>query len=139
MILNPNAPIRTALKSALTPIGLPIFAKRVPKDTKLTQYIILSSQTKNRTEVSKDCFDWSCTIHIECINYNQSGFVSPKSNDDIEEQIIDIIQSGIDIDNFIVKDTTFIQSIDLDIDTPTATIERRVITYQFWVGNAMTT
>ena len=138
MIRNPNEPIRIGIKSALIPTSIPVFAKRVPKDTKLTQYIILSSQTKNRTEVSKDCFDWMCSVNIECITYSQSGFVNPKTNDDIEAQVIDIIQSGIVINGFLVKEINFIQSIDLDIDTPTATIERRVITYQFWVGQATT-
>lgn len=134
MILDPEEPLRIGIKSELTPIGIPIYAKGVPKDVKVTQYINLTSQTLNKTEVSKDCFDWKCSINIECITFNQSGFATPSTNDRVKAQVIDIIQSGISVNGFMVKGIDFIQASDLDIETPTAKIERKVIIYQFWVG-----
>jgi hypothetical protein len=135
-MLEANEPLRIAVKTALSATGIPVFGKKVNTDKKPqpTQYFLLTTQTKNRTEVSKDCFDWLLSINIECINIVPSGSTQPATVYQMEGQVINIIQAGIIIPNFIVKDVMFIDSVDLDLETPTSTIERRVIIYQYWVG-----
>lgn len=135
MIENPNEPLRTAYVSALSSIQ-PLWVGKVPKSGVVPRsYTILGTQTKNPTEKGKDgCMEWLCTIVIDLFNVNAAGYSAKGVNDDIEAQIIDIIEAGIMVEGFQVKSTDFIDSIDLSIETPTASIERRVITYQHWLS-----
>jgi len=143
-ILNPNEPLRAAYVAAMElATGLPVWAKKVPKDTEIPQqYIIVSTQTKNRIEEYKNLeafplvankFEWQCSITIDLYNVNMSGFGNPAVNDEVEQQVVDVIQSGIEVDGFHVKSYEFFGSVDLDIETDTQSIERRVITYQHWL------
>lgn len=144
-ILNPNEPLRAAyvskIKAALGTI--PVWAKKLPKDKpNADQYVLIMSQTKRRTEEYKSLgeeplvankFEWLCTINIDINNINQAGFAKPMNNDNVEETIINAIQSGITVPGFSVKSYDFIDSNDLDVETATQSIERRVITYQHWL------
>lgn len=135
MITNPNKPLRAAYIAALSTIGIPVKSKKMPIEQKAQQYIILQSQTKERTEETKDgCLEWLCSIVIDITYYNPSGSANADLNDDIEEQVIDIIEQGISVDGFMVKSTRFIQSTDLSIETPNYTILRRIVTYQHWLA-----
>lgn len=137
--INPNTSIRTALIAALTPIK-PTWVKKVPRNitTIPNQYILISSQTKDPTERSKCGFEWLCTVNIEMINLNTSGYANPIKNDEVEAQIFDAIEGGITIQGFDNKEWLFINSIDLDVETSTQSIERRVLTYSFWVQQVST-
>jgi hypothetical protein len=133
-LLNPNAPLRNAYLTAWAATGLPVWAKKVPKSAVIPkQYILITSQTKQRTEVSKDCFEWLCQIVVDIIYVGAAGYASPIKNDDIEEIGVNAIQAGIVVAGFDVKSYDFIQSLDLDIETDTQSIERRVITYEHWL------
>lgn len=135
---NPNTSIRTALIAALNGIA-PVYVKKVPKSGTIPdQYILINSQTKDPTERSKCGFEWLCTVNIEMINLNTSGYANPIRNDAVEGQIIAIIEAGLEFDGFYNKEWLFINSIDLDTETQTQSIERRVLTYQFWVWEATT-
>lgn len=137
--LNPNLPLRAAIITALTPIGIPVKSKKFPADTKTTkQYILITSQTKKRTAISKDCYDYLCSVVIDINSINTNGVADADSNDVIEEQVVQRIEDGLDIQFFIVKETIFVQSLDLDLETPTYSIQRRIVTYQFWVGQSTT-
>jgi|GEM_PF-3108160 len=145
MVTNPNKPLRTAYVNKLrTATNLPVYAMLLPKDIKPVpkQYVLISSQTKNITEESKNLtgapleankFEWLCTITID-INYvSENGFAKPEKNDGIEELIVAAIQEGIQVSGFTVKSYQFFSSVDLDIATQTQYIERRMVTYQHWL------
>jgi len=136
-ILNPDKYLRTAYVDALRPAltGVNVWAKKIPKDvTPLPKrYVLITSQTKSRTEVSKGCYEWLCSIMVDVFNVNVAGYAKPENNDDYEEIIIDTIESGIVVPFFQVKSYDFIDSIDLDIETPAQSLERRVIVYQHWL------
>lgn len=135
MIKNPESPLRTAYIAALSGVQ-PIWAGKVPKTGVVPRsYTIIGSQTKNPTEKGKEgCMEWLCSIVLDLWNVNPAGYSAKGINDNIEEQIIDIIEQGITVEGFRVNSADFIDSIDLSVETPTQSIERRVITYQHWLS-----
>lgn len=135
MIKNPEAPLRTAYIAALSGIQ-PIWAGEIPKDAVVpNQYTIIGDQTKNPTEKGKEgCMEWLCSIVIKIYNVNPAGYSALGVNDNIEEQIIDAIESGITVEGFMVKSTDFIDSVPFSLQTPTQSIERRSIVYQHWLA-----
>jgi hypothetical protein len=134
MRLNPNKPLRDAFIAALAPIGIPVKAKKIPKNAAAQQYILITSQVKKRFAVSKDCYDYLCQTVFDICYYSLNGYADADKNDAVEEQLIQIIEDGIEVSGFIVKEINFIESIPLDIETPTYSIQRQVITYQHWLG-----
>lgn len=134
---NPNQNIRIAHIKAFEPIGLKVWAKKVPKDVVPVpnQYILITSQSKRTFADDKDGHEWLCTIVIDIVSVIESGFSSPKTLDFYEEQILGIIENEIPIEDFINKEVTLVDSTDLDSETQTQSIERRVLTYQYWVNN----
>lgn len=134
---NPNKYLRTAYVQGLPAYveDIPVYSKRLPKDTSTaSQYIIIRSQTKNQTAIGKDCFEWLCEIIVDCIYSGVAGFSAPVNNDDLEENVQSFVLSGVTMDGWQVKSNDFINSIDLDADTPTQHIERRVLTFQHWIN-----
>lgn len=143
MVKNPNVPVRQALIPALSAAtGLPVWHKKVPKDVTPvpTKYILLQSQTKQPTERSKECYEWQASINIDITFINPAGFSNTVPVDSAEEQVINAVEqvendplTGIQIPDWYVKDIKMINSIDLDAETTTQSIERRIITYVFWI------
>lgn len=136
--LNPNTALRTAYLAALAGIGIPGWAKKIPKDIKPIpdQYYLVTSQTLNPTERKKDCFEWLCTIVIDVIFVGPAGYVSPVKTEDIEAKVITAVENGINVIGFDVKSIEFIDSVNLDEETESQSIERRAITYQHWLCQA---
>lgn len=138
MRLNPNKPLRDAFIAALAPIGIPVKAKKIPKNaTPVQQYILITSQVKKRFAISKDCYDYLCQTVFDICYYSPNGYADADKNDAVEEQLIQIIEGGVEVSGFIVKEINFIESIPLDIETPTYSIQRQVVTYQHWVGQTV--
>lgn len=136
-MVNPNKYIRTAYLTAFAALTVPAWSKKVPKDVIPIpdNYVLLISQTKNTTERSKDGFEWLCTIVFDIISRQEAGYASTVIVDNVEEDIIDIVESDIAIAGFTVKDINLISSLDLDSEEDEASIVRRVLTYQFWFSN----
>lgn len=128
---NPNEQIRKAYIDALSVTTWPVWSKRVPLNTTPIpkKYIILDSQTKQETEISKDCFSWLTSLNINYWLINTPGYVNTVTLDSVEELAINAIYN-ITIPGFIIQSINLLQSQNLDIDTPTTSIERRVSTYQ---------
>lgn len=133
---NPNENIRIAHIDAFAPIGIPVWAKKVPKDETIPPlYILINSQSKNLTAVDKDGFEWLCTITFDITSLREPGYSKPVLLDDVEQQMITIIETEILIPDFINKEHALIDSRDLDSETESQSIERRILTYQYWVNN----
>lgn len=133
---NPNKPIRTAYITAFSALGVPVWAKKVPKGVTIPQvYVLLHSQTKNTTAEDKDSFEWLCTMVVDIVSRREAGYSKPEILDDLEEQINEIIFEEIPIPYFINKETSLVDSRDIDTETTTHSIERRLITFQHWVNN----
>lgn len=131
MIYNPNKPIRAAIISAIT--GIPVWHKKVPKNvSRPTRYILLTSQAKRTIELSKCGWEWSASINIDIIQINSQGYSNAAPIDDIEQQVINAVQ-GLTVAGWDLKGIELVDSNDLDLETDDESIERRVLTYNFWI------
>jgi hypothetical protein len=137
MIKNPNTPLRAgyiaAIKSDIP--DTPVWAKKVPRSISPlpAEYILITSQTLNRTAIGKDCWEWLCSIVVDIVFQGPLGFSNTEKVDTIEEKVINAIESNLQVEGFQVKSVDLVQSITLDAETPTQSVERRVLTYEHWV------
>jgi len=133
---NPSKYIRAAYIARLKSItGLNVWDKLVPKNiTQPTMYIILDGQAKNETVNAKgEYFEWLSTIDVNIYRINEKGYSAGASIDDIEEQVLNAIRFGVPIAGFSNKNTKIIESMTLDAETTTQSIDRRVIKFEHWV------
>ena len=136
--LNPNKYVRTAYINALKlATGLQVWHKKVPKTVTVIpkNYILLDSQTKNETVKAKtDYFEWLVTLDVHIFNYNLKGYTDTVVVDDIEEKVIKTVKiDGVTIANFSNKNVDILDSIDLDLETDTNSIDRRIIKFEHWL------
>jgi hypothetical protein len=145
--MNPDKYIRKAYIDGLSLLtGLPAYHKRLPVDIYPlpSMYILITTQTKNESgtkgkqlSTSLSAFrltEWMCSITIEIIRVNERSFGSYASVEDVEEQIIDWVRTQLQVPEFYVKETELVDSISLDIDTDTVSMDRKVLTFQHWVN-----
>ena len=133
-MLTPNTPLRIAYLNALAGIGVPVYAKKIPKDVKIPlNFIILNAQLLKRTEVSKNSWEWLCAINVDITYNGVTGFASPVQTEIVEQAVLTAIEGGITVPGFFVKSTVLFNSLSMDAETPTQSIERRIITYQHWL------
>lgn len=137
--LNPNKYLRGGIVTALkTVTGLDVWHNRVPISVKPIpkKYIILDSQTKNEYARGKTCFEWMCTIDVNIYNINTLGNSSAVQVDDIEQQVINTIKgNNFTVANFHVKNVDILESIEMDFDTTTESVDRRMIKFDIWLNN----
>lgn len=133
MSVNPNVPIRTALISLLTGLSIPAWNKRIPKNVATPlMYALLTSQTKQPTEISKCGYEWMASVNVDLYRINPYGYVNTVPIDDLEQNVVNFIEE-LTIPGWNVKNINLLNIQDLDADTTTNTIERRVVSYQFWL------
>lgn len=142
MIYSPEKPLRTAYLAALkTATGLGVFPDLVPKSTPTpTAYILITSQTKNRTAVAKptantnlsDNFGWLTSIVFDIQYLSPTGFSNPGAVEDIEQQVINVAETIL-VPGWAIKSRVQVQSTPLPVNTATNYINRRVLTYNHWM------
>lgn len=141
-MVNPDKYIRKAYLIALANISsgslsVPVFDRRVPINTKPIPAlrIIISSQTKQTADETKCGHGWECTVLLDIIAEQNISYVNTAIVDDIEEQIsnmIDLWQASkteLLIPPFKCYRTYFSDSHDIELETPTTTIIRKLIRY----------
>lgn len=142
MAVNPDKYIRRAYLIALTNVSMgsvavPVFDRRVPINIKPipSTRIIISSQSKQAFNETKCGHGWECSVLLDIITEQNNSFVNTAIVDDIEQQIsdqIDIWQAkghDILIPPFTCYYTRFSDSHDIELETPTTTIIRKLIRY----------
>ncbi len=145
--LNPSKYIRVAYIQALeVATGVKVWHRMVPKNVSPipSAYIILDSQTKNETVNAKPSegseggtyFEWSTTIDVNIYRINEKGYSSAAIVDDLEQIVINVIRSGVIVPNFRNKDTRILESISLDAETSTQSIDRRVVKFEHWLDRS---
>lgn len=136
-MVNPNEHIRKAYILALADIGVPVWSKKVPKTIKPKpiKYVLISSQSKNETVRDKCGFEWLCTITLDITSIKNLGDSDVSILDDIEEKILSRIDEDIQVEGFIVKSAEIVESTDVEFETASQSIERRVIIYEHWLNN----
>lgn len=133
---NPDKYVREGYLAALTDQGLVAYNKTIPVDTipDPQGYVLIESQSKNTTERSKTEFEWISRITLHIVKVNVRGYSTTTSVDDMEEKCINAVESGILVNNFYLKSTYLIESMNLDMTDKTNTIERRVLIYEHWLS-----
>lgn len=138
---NPDKYLREGYLTALQNAGLTVFNKDIPVDVNPVpaQYVLVESQSKTTTERSKEDFEWNCRVTLHIISVNTRGYTATSIVDDMEQLCITAVEAGILVNNFYLKSTYLIDSIDLDMTDKTLTIERRVLIYEHWLSEIITT
>lgn len=134
--LNPNKYVRKAYISALADLDVPVWDSVVPIDIVSPKtYILIHDFTKQLNETCKDHNGWDCSILIDIINVQESGYFDREIVDDLEEEVINriLLLGEFDMPEFDVEDTSFQGSSPNDIILPPAAsqnnIARTVLTY----------
>lgn len=138
--LSPDKYLRAAYITALeSATGLKVWHKRIPKNVAAPpKYIILDSLSKNETLIAKPTegenkntyFEWSCTVDVNIYNVNVSGYSNAAQVDDVEQKVISIVRSGIEVPNFKNRDTRILESLDLSAETTTQSIDRKMVKFE---------
>lgn len=133
---NPDKYLREGYLIALRAQGLTVYNKTIPVDTipDPQGYVLIESQSKTVTERSKTSFEWNSRVTLHIVKVNARGYSTTTSIDDMEEKCINAVENGILVNNFYVKSTYQIESMNLDMTDKTNTIERRVLLYEHWLA-----
>lgn len=133
-MINPNKHIRKAIVDSLLP-NTRVFYKRVPKDIETPrEYVIMNSQSKRMAFNAKGCYEWICTINLDCWVHTVQGMPPSVVIDDLEEIVLNAM-SGLEVGGgFTTKYVNLIDQNDLSIETDSESIERRVLIYELWIN-----
>lgn len=134
----PDKFIRKAFLTLLSGIGTPIFENKVPKsvDPVPLRRIILSTQTDAQHNTSKCGHNWSHSILLDIISEQPQGYSDKSIVEDIWQTINAVIdvQNDISVDGFTIYNTQMLDSHDIELDTQTVSINRKLVRYQFIMG-----
>lgn len=136
---NPDKYIRKAYIDAIeSATGLSVFDTSIPKDVQPLpkQYILITAQSKQRTSISKQLWEWQCQVRVDIVSVNDMGYHSSVSVEDIEEIVINTIEAGLTIQNFNNKSTRFLDSTPLPTETTTQSIDRKIVDYEHWLNRS---
>ena len=132
-MINPNKHIRAAIVSAMSPV--PVHYKRTPKTRDNgSEYVVMDSQSKQRTSISKSGYEWMCQVNIDAYSITEIGMPPTTNIDDLEENILNAMSDLNVGGGFTTKFVRLLNQIDLDVQTDTENIERRVLTYELWIS-----
>ena len=131
-MINPTKYIRDAIIKAIKPIEC--FTVRVPKDKNhLTSYVILNSEVINEYAECKTSNEWLLSINLDVTHLGMLGYDYTAKVDDMIESIIPKIKS-LKQPILTIKNVTLTASNTLNYDTTTNSINRKVLTFEIWVG-----
>jgi len=135
-MLNPDKYLREGYLAALQVQGLTVYNKYIPPSVipVPSLYVLIESQSKNTVERSKYEFEWNSRVTLHIVKVNTRGTSFTTDVDDAEALCITAIEAGISVNNFYLKSTYLIESINLDMTDKTTTIERRVLVYEHWLS-----
>lgn len=133
--LIPDTNVRTAFITLLGGIGTQIFETRVPLnvDPIPAQRIILSTQTDNQANTNKCGHLWNHSILLDIISENPLGYSNKSAVEAIAQAVNSVIdvQEDIVVNGFKIYNTTVSNIHDMDYDTATKTINRKLVRYNF--------
>lgn len=133
-MLNPNKYIRQGIINAIGG-AVPVYYKRVPKTIATpANYIIINSQTKQESFRAKKCWEWLCQVNIDIWSVGTQGMPPNVSVDDLEETVLNAMESMQVTGGFTTNYCDLINDIDLSVETDTHSIERKVLTYEIWLN-----
>jgi len=134
----PDKYVRKAFLTLLAGIGTPVYETKVPKSVQPppAQRVLISTQNNSQHDTSKCGHLWYHSILLDIISENDNGFSQRDKVDDILDtinQIIDV-QADIAVDGFTLYNTQVVDIHDMDLDTATKFINRKLVRYQFLIA-----
>lgn len=120
-------------------VTCPIYDTQVPKsvDPIPGLRVILSTQTKKQANTTKCGHDWQATLLFDIINEQPQGRSDRTIIENIEELInnaLDLNPGDLDIQPFVVYNTQVLDTHDMPLQTPTVSIDRKLVRYQWILG-----
>lgn len=131
---NPDKYVIKGLLSALAVQNVTAYLKKFPIETPVPgTYVLITAVSKAPTERSKEDWEWSVKVTFNIVRVNVRGFAGNTSAEDVEQICMNVCEYGFAVDGFSLKRAEMIESMPLDMDDKTTTIERRVLIYEFWM------
>lgn len=124
---NPDKHVRKAIKDAVN--GLyPVFDTQVTGSPKPTEYILLTTQSKELDNSIKCGSRWNSTTLIDFVTiYNGAGNVGSRvAVNDMQEAVFNLLKN-LQVSGFTVEVQTFEFPDDLDLSTATQNVYRNFI------------
>jgi len=136
---TPDLQVRQTIYGLITPLGSPVYDMQVPKDAVIPDlYILLTSQTNRQHSTSKCGHLWATTILLDVVYQQAQGFSNREPLDALcsnINQVVDLNGGDITLTGFQVMNTQVLDTHDMGaLDTPTKTINRKLMRYQFIVA-----
>lgn len=138
---NPNKPLRIAYVTGLAGISVPVWDRRVPKDTTEPElYVLVTSQTAtdiNRTKCGNTSTD--CTVLLQVIYKVEQGYADSVPVDDVMDEITRIIDRNaqLTVTGFRVMDTELASAtVDDAFEFGTQTVIRGLLRFRHVLSQA---
>lgn len=132
MKINPNKYVRAAYLAGMKDhLDVPAWDRRVPSSVVPLPpvYVLIASETRSKATRTKCGYDWLYSITLDIIQITERSTVNTSILDDIEEDIMNMIEDGLQVDKFEVRNSEIEQSIDVSIETDTTTTSRKILTF----------
>lgn len=133
-MINPDKYIRGAVIELLKPMRA--WYVTVPISIKVPDgevYAIIPNQSKQPTEVSKDCYDWACQVNIDLWQVSSLGNPPNTQLDDAVEVVLNRLEV-FTIPTWLVQDVALENQVDLPVNSPDKNIYRKVLTFNMWLA-----
>lgn len=137
----PDTAIRSALITAFTGLlDIPAYDTAVPKDVEPLPnlYVIFGTQDNRQHSTNKCNHLWAHVCMLDIVSQQPQGYASKKIVEDILNQIQTVVDlpgtADLDIPGFSVYNTQVLSTTDMSLNTPTQTIVRKIVRYQWILG-----
>lgn len=96
-------------------------------------FATIGAQSRQRTAVSKNNYEWLSRINITLVRVNEKGYISSADLDDAEGEVIEIMDS-LQVPGYVTNFSRMLDSVGDKIETPDSTLSRRTVMYEIWVN-----
>lgn len=96
-------------------------------------FATIGAQSRRRTAVSKNNYEWLSRINITLVRVNEKGYISSADLDDAEGEVIAIMDS-LQVPGYVTNFSRMLDSVGDKIETPDSTLSRRTVMYEIWVN-----
>lgn len=96
-------------------------------------FATIGAQSRQRTAVSKNNYEWLSRINITLVRVNEKGYISSADLDDAEGEVIEIMDS-LQVPGYVTNFSRMVDSVGDKIETPDSTLSRRTVMYEIWVN-----
>lgn len=136
--MTPDKFIRKAIKDGLEPVtNLLVTEEVLPIDKDIPlMHIQINSQSRSRTAVSKQNYEWLASVTLTIVRVNKKGYISSAEMDDVDSEIVRFMDSIV-VPGFRVNFSRFSMSHTDNVESPANTINRKHVIYEMWLNRIL--